>query len=280
MWVWLHKFASPPHFYRLAGQLVPWFGWSAFVLIVTALLAGLALSSRRRSKGGVRSTKLKGTNCEQSHNHAGASSSRAQERLPAAWSGQLPAEFRGGARQEAERRLRLRGPASVTGAGLLWRQAGKDSEHRPPGLAGRSIHECHQHVAGLLAVPGDAAHRPLPDVERRRRQRPARSGTARHTSPPRSRRRATRPATSASGTSTAADENVPEYRRHGLRPLGAGDRSADSRHAGRTASRPGGRKSRPTEAVSYIKEQQGQAVLPLHVLEPAAQSVRRPRQVR
>ena len=44
MWIWLHKFASPPHFYRLAGKLVPWFGWSAFLLIVTALYGGLVLA--------------------------------------------------------------------------------------------------------------------------------------------------------------------------------------------------------------------------------------------
>jgi heme exporter protein C len=44
MWSWLHKFASPPHFYRLAGKLVPWFGWSAFLLIVTALYGGLVLA--------------------------------------------------------------------------------------------------------------------------------------------------------------------------------------------------------------------------------------------
>jgi heme exporter protein C len=44
MWIWLHKFASPPHFYRLAGKLVPWFGWSAFVLIVAALFGGLVLA--------------------------------------------------------------------------------------------------------------------------------------------------------------------------------------------------------------------------------------------
>ena len=44
MWTWLHKFASPPHFYRLAGKLVPWFGWSAFVLIVAALFGGLVLA--------------------------------------------------------------------------------------------------------------------------------------------------------------------------------------------------------------------------------------------
>ena len=44
MWIWLHKFGSPPHFYRLAGKLVPWFGWSAFLLIVTALYGGLVLA--------------------------------------------------------------------------------------------------------------------------------------------------------------------------------------------------------------------------------------------
>jgi heme exporter protein C len=44
MWIWLHKFASPPHFYRLAGKLVPWFGWSALVLIVAALYGGLVLA--------------------------------------------------------------------------------------------------------------------------------------------------------------------------------------------------------------------------------------------
>ncbi|HZF27257.1 MAG TPA: heme ABC transporter permease [Steroidobacteraceae bacterium] len=44
MWTWLHKFASPPHFYRLAGQLAPWFGWTAFILIVGALYGGLVLA--------------------------------------------------------------------------------------------------------------------------------------------------------------------------------------------------------------------------------------------
>src|SRR5499426_4077447 len=44
MWSWLHKFASPPHFYRVAGKLVPWFGWSAFLLIAAALYGGLVLA--------------------------------------------------------------------------------------------------------------------------------------------------------------------------------------------------------------------------------------------
>jgi heme exporter protein C len=44
MWTWFHKLASPPHFYRLAGLLAPWFGWSAFILIVGALYGGLVLA--------------------------------------------------------------------------------------------------------------------------------------------------------------------------------------------------------------------------------------------
>ena len=43
-WTWLHKFASPPHAYRLAGQLAPWFGWPAFLLIVAGLYGGLVLA--------------------------------------------------------------------------------------------------------------------------------------------------------------------------------------------------------------------------------------------
>ena len=43
-WTWLHKFASPPHAYRIAGRLVPWFGWPAFVLILVGLYGGLVLA--------------------------------------------------------------------------------------------------------------------------------------------------------------------------------------------------------------------------------------------
>jgi len=43
-WTWLHKFASPPHAYRIAGRLVPWFGWPAFLLIVVGLYGGLVLA--------------------------------------------------------------------------------------------------------------------------------------------------------------------------------------------------------------------------------------------
>jgi heme exporter protein C len=44
MWTWFHKLASPPHFYRVAGSLVPWFGWPAFALIAAALYGGLVLA--------------------------------------------------------------------------------------------------------------------------------------------------------------------------------------------------------------------------------------------
>jgi heme exporter protein C len=43
-WTWLHKFASPPHAYRLAGRLAPLFGWPAFVLIVVGLYGGFVLA--------------------------------------------------------------------------------------------------------------------------------------------------------------------------------------------------------------------------------------------
>ena len=43
-WTWLHKFSSPPHAYRLAGRLAPWFGWPAFLLIVAGLYGGLVLA--------------------------------------------------------------------------------------------------------------------------------------------------------------------------------------------------------------------------------------------
>lgn len=41
MWTWLHKFASPPHAYRLLGTLAPWFGWPALGLILLATWWGL-----------------------------------------------------------------------------------------------------------------------------------------------------------------------------------------------------------------------------------------------
>mgnify|MGYP005846342007 CR=1 FL=1 len=43
-WTWFHKLASPPHFYGIAGLLMPWFAWPAAILIVAALYGGLVLA--------------------------------------------------------------------------------------------------------------------------------------------------------------------------------------------------------------------------------------------
>jgi heme exporter protein C len=43
-WVWFHRFGSPPHFYRLALRLGPWFGWPALVLCLAGLIGGLGLA--------------------------------------------------------------------------------------------------------------------------------------------------------------------------------------------------------------------------------------------
>jgi len=43
-WTWFHRLASPPHIYRIAGVLVPWFAWPAGLLIIGALYAGLVLA--------------------------------------------------------------------------------------------------------------------------------------------------------------------------------------------------------------------------------------------
>src|SRR5688500_20319445 len=43
-WVWFHKLASPPHAYRIAGRLLPWFAWPAGILLAVGLVGGLALA--------------------------------------------------------------------------------------------------------------------------------------------------------------------------------------------------------------------------------------------
>jgi heme exporter protein C len=44
MWTWLHKLASPPHFYRIAGSLIPWLLWPAVILMAAGSLGGLVLA--------------------------------------------------------------------------------------------------------------------------------------------------------------------------------------------------------------------------------------------
>jgi heme exporter protein C len=43
-WVWFHRLGSPPYIYRLAGRLVPWFGWIAAALLLGALFDGLVIA--------------------------------------------------------------------------------------------------------------------------------------------------------------------------------------------------------------------------------------------
>jgi heme exporter protein C len=50
-WAWLHKLSSPPHAYRIAGRLTPWFGWPALALIVTGLYGGLMLAPADYQQG-------------------------------------------------------------------------------------------------------------------------------------------------------------------------------------------------------------------------------------
>ena len=43
-WTWFHKLASPPHAYRIAGRLAPWFGWPAGILLALGLAGGLVFA--------------------------------------------------------------------------------------------------------------------------------------------------------------------------------------------------------------------------------------------
>jgi heme exporter protein C len=50
-WVWFHKLASPPHFYRIAGVWVPWLAWLAALLGATALVWSLAIAPADYQQG-------------------------------------------------------------------------------------------------------------------------------------------------------------------------------------------------------------------------------------
>jgi heme exporter protein C len=43
-WTWFHRFGSPPHFYRIAGNLVPWLGTLAALACIGGLIGGLVLA--------------------------------------------------------------------------------------------------------------------------------------------------------------------------------------------------------------------------------------------
>lgn len=44
MFLWFHKLGSPPHFYRIAGNWMPWLGTIFIVLLVAGLYGGLILA--------------------------------------------------------------------------------------------------------------------------------------------------------------------------------------------------------------------------------------------
>jgi heme exporter protein C len=50
-WVWFHKLGSPPHFYRIAGKLVPWFAWPALLLCLAGLVMGLGMAPADYQQG-------------------------------------------------------------------------------------------------------------------------------------------------------------------------------------------------------------------------------------
>jgi len=43
-WAWFHRFGSPPHFYRIAGRLIPWLAWPAAMVCAAGLVGGLVLA--------------------------------------------------------------------------------------------------------------------------------------------------------------------------------------------------------------------------------------------
>lgn len=43
-WTWFHRLGSPPHVYRLAKTLTPWFAWPAGLLMALGLYWGLVLA--------------------------------------------------------------------------------------------------------------------------------------------------------------------------------------------------------------------------------------------
>ena len=50
-WTWFHKLASPPHFYRIAGKMIPWFAVPAALLIAAGLYGGLVLAPADYQQG-------------------------------------------------------------------------------------------------------------------------------------------------------------------------------------------------------------------------------------
>jgi heme exporter protein C len=50
-WTWFHKFASPPHAYRLLGTMRPWLFWPALAMMLWALYNGLFVAPTDYQQG-------------------------------------------------------------------------------------------------------------------------------------------------------------------------------------------------------------------------------------
>jgi heme exporter protein C len=50
-WTWFYKLASPPHFYRIAGKMIPWYAIPALLLISAGLYGGLVLAPADYQQG-------------------------------------------------------------------------------------------------------------------------------------------------------------------------------------------------------------------------------------
>jgi heme exporter protein C len=51
MWKFLHKLASPPHFYRIAANMIPWLAMPGLLLIAYGAYAGLFVAPRDYQQG-------------------------------------------------------------------------------------------------------------------------------------------------------------------------------------------------------------------------------------
>ncbi len=50
-WTWFHKLSSPPHFYRIAGKMIPWYAIPAALLIVAGIYGGLVAAPADYQQG-------------------------------------------------------------------------------------------------------------------------------------------------------------------------------------------------------------------------------------
>ena len=50
-WTWFHRFGSPPHFYRIAGKMIPWFAWLAVATGIAGLIGGLGTAPADYQQG-------------------------------------------------------------------------------------------------------------------------------------------------------------------------------------------------------------------------------------